>query len=117
MIKLYVNEDFAGNKCDIYLRKKLQGESIFYGYDGKNLIEKIIPDNEFHNVPSLLTIPYWMKDVLIREFTQIANKNGVNTENENLLQGKIKAMEVHLSDMREISKKLLDSKLNDQQRS
>lgn len=48
------------------------------------------------------------------EFTQVAQKNGINTENENLLQGKLKATEIHLEDMREISKKLLDSKLNDQ---
>lgn len=52
-----------------------------------------------------------MKDALIKAFINEGAKSNYRTENENLLKGKLEATQLHLQDMREFSKKLLENKL------
>ena len=101
-------------QCRIYLKEQQGSWTVLIGYNGEYLVrqdisESELPDEEYF---PLLIIPIQMKTMLISAFISEGSKLQLRTENENLLKGKLAATETHLNDMREMSKKLLDSLLD-----
>lgn len=96
-------------ECRIYVKHTRGLQSEIIGYDGKNILYQVLPDyptiDEF--LP-LLVIPLQMKQMLISAFIEQASKMKMSTKTESALEGKIEAMGMHLSDMRDLSQKLTD---------
>jgi hypothetical protein len=106
-MRLYVNEDFSRNRCDIYLVQDIGGENIFIGYDGENTIEQKFEKNtviDTQTIKPLLTIPHHLKDILVREFTNYGRERNISNGDENHLKGRLEATKEHLNDMRDLVK-------------
>lgn len=111
-MELIVQDRYEQMKTYFYLRDKKNGQTVIYGYDGECLIEQLpSQDGTANNFKPLFVVPNIYKDAIIKAFISEGANQNLRTENENLLKGKLQATELHLSDMREISKKLLDDKL------
>lgn len=112
-MELIVNENYGSMSIEIFGRVQQGNRIAIIGYDGDQLIEQIMPDNgslpEKDSIKPLLRMNRFVFDNLLVAFVELANKKKIRTENENLLQGKLVATETHLTDMREMSKKLVDA--------
>lgn len=106
---LIIEEDYRKLECRIYAREQRGSQVVIIGYDGESLVEYTLGPELIPDIKPLLTIPIMMKENLLKAFTQEASKINLNTENENLLRGKLEATELHLKDMRDFSQKLLDN--------
>ena len=112
-MELIFNDDYRRRQCEIYLREQQGSRIVMIGYDGEHLVQQTLSESEIpeFEIKPLLVIPLSMKSALIKAFTEQGAEMNIKTENENLLKGKLEATEIHLSDMREFAKKLLDNKL------
>lgn len=108
-MELIIEEDYRKLECRIYAREQRGSQVVIIGYDGESLVEYTLGPELIPDIKPLLTIPIMMKENLLKAFTQEASKINLNTENENLLRGKLEATELHLKDMRDFSQKLLDN--------
>jgi len=107
-MELIIEDVYVEMATKIYVKEKRGSKTIIIGYDGKNLVEQIIPEGEAKEIKPLLTIPFGMKENLIKAFIDLGAKNHLRTENENLLKGKLEATERHLEDMRKAFDNLLE---------
>lgn len=111
-MELFINKNIQENRADIYLIEKVGNREAFIGYDGEFLvrtdIDPFFPLSD--KVKPLLRVSLTLLPDLLKAFGDQTHKEGINTENENLLKGKLQATESHLSDMREITKHLLKIK-------
>lgn len=111
-MELIIQDYYERMQCKIYIREQRGSRTVMIGYDGENLVEQMLPETpEAIDIKPLLTIPFFMKDALIKAFVSEGAKQNLRTDNENMLKGKLEATELHLKDMREFSQKLLDNKL------
>jgi hypothetical protein len=112
-MKLIIEKSYRNHRCYVYLSEKQGSRQVFIHFDGSNLVEQVLPDNPSADmdIKPFFSVPMDMLDDLIKAFITEGAKQNLRTENENLLKGKLEATELHLSDMREFSKKLLDSKI------
>jgi hypothetical protein len=95
-----------------YLVDENNGKRTFIGYDGKRLISQPEEDpNTVKEFLPLLVIPMHLEKFIINAFIQAGADLNMRTENENLLQGKVQAIEFHLKDMQSFANKLLDHTL------
>ena len=103
-------------QCRIYIREEQGSRVVITGYDGQNLVQQVLGENNGldREFLPLLTIPIQMKDKLIKAFVAEGAKQNLRTENENLLKGKLDATSLHLDDMRTLSSKLICAFLNTQ---
>jgi hypothetical protein len=87
------------------------GHHFIIGYDGEHLVEqKVNHENEMtFNFKPLLRINMFQFDSLVKAFVDIANERKIHTEVEDHLKGKLESTETHLTDMREMTKKMLDA--------
>lgn len=112
-MELFFEDLYHKMECRIYVREQQGSRTVIIGYDGKNLVEQTLPDSPTaDDFLPLLVIPISMKPILIAAFISEGDKMNMKTEGESAIRGKLDATEVHLNDMREISKKLIDSVLN-----
>ena len=111
-MKLIFENRYERMLCNIYLQEMQGRTKVFFHFDGENLVEQKLPEGpDCVEIKPLLSIPIQMVDYLIKAFIDEGAKQNLRTENENLLKGKLESTELHLNDMREFSRKLLDSKL------
>jgi len=81
----------------------------------KNVEQVLGPPSEIEEpkIKPLFKIPMFDKQRFLSECVKIAADNNLRNENENLLKGKLEATELHLTDMRNMSKQLLDNRLKE----
>lgn len=111
--KLIINYIYSHMEVEIY-GQEIQGDRIYIiGYDGEYLIsqelkreDEMKPITEFK---PLLRVGLHQFDSIVKAFVNYANEKNIHTEVEDHLKGKLEATETHLTDMREISKKLVDA--------
>ncbi len=109
-MELIFEDRYERMQCCIYIKEERGIQTVIIGYDGEKLIEQTLTNTgENIDFKPLLTIPIFMKDELIKAFISEGAKSHLKTENESLMKGKLEAVELHLNDMREFSKKLLDN--------
>jgi hypothetical protein len=112
-MQLIINENFSHMSIEIYGRVIMGNRLLIIGFDGERLIEQeVTRENELMPLKEfkpLLIVGRFMFESLLKAFVEYANNKGMKTENENLLQGKLNATETHLTDMRELSKKLVEA--------
>lgn len=100
-----------GDTVTIWAVDRGDTEDRVYAYDSPSgLLE--VQAQKVHevnpNIKPLIRLPYRFAQVLFRAISEYNNKNGVKTKDESLIEGKLKATELHLTDMRELTKKLTD---------
>ena len=111
-MKLIIQDVYEEYATKIYIKENRGDETVIIGYDGKYLVEQVIPANKASkDIKPLIVIPMQMKDNLIKAFISEGAKNNLRTENENLLKGKLEATERHLEDMRKAFNELLKTKI------
>lgn len=114
--RLIVNENYSSMTMDFYGQSVEGGRLFIIGFDGEGIIkQEVTKENELATWPTfkpLLKISRFQFEELIKAFVNLADSKNIHTENEDLLQGKLKATEEHLSDMRKMNEKMLDSILH-----
>ncbi len=95
-VKIYVIDEKNGRRSEIKLDRK-----------SNNLIATVLDDNAANQVEPFLELPMNFFDDFVRAIVKYASENDIKTENENLLQGKLKATEKHLEDLRNYFDKAL----------
>ncbi len=103
------------NAVEIWLHERSGNKVINYSTDGANLIGTTLdPCQITDDLAPLLSLPRHMAQPMIDALVEFNSKIGRRSENENLLQGKLAATTEHLTDMRDMAKKLLESVINNQ---
>lgn len=112
-MEIFIERHLMKNKVEVYLKEQRGREDAFMHYDGENLVLKTIDptDPTVQDIKPFMVLPMNYFQAIVTAFTNEGKKMGISTENENLLRGKLEATELHLNDMREFSKKLLDKDL------
>jgi hypothetical protein len=111
--KLIINYIYHRMEVEIY-GQEIQGDHIYIiGYDGECLIsQELKREDEMKLITEfkpLLKVGIHQFDSIVKAFVEVANEKQIHTEGESVLQGKLTATETHLADMREMSKKLVDT--------
>jgi hypothetical protein len=107
-MELIIHDDYPNMVCRIYIKEERSGKTILTGYNGEHLIQQVLEDTDKNqNIKPLFVLPLMMKDALIKAFVSEGAKQNLRTENENLLQGKLQATELHLKDMKDLTFQLM----------
>lgn len=93
--KIYVIDDQGKDRYAVNLDEK------------GNLIQTLIPEAISCTVKPFLELPGNFYQLFIKAIMDHGNEIGLKSINENVLQGKLSATELHLDDMRAISKDLI----------
>ena len=80
--------------------------------DGR-LIQTLLEENCATVVKPFLELPSNIFDKFVKAITDYASDNNIKTESETLLQGKLKATEKHLEDLRGHFEKVLNKILSE----
>jgi hypothetical protein len=112
--KLIVNQNYGHMEIELYgLVEKHVGYGAIVGFDGDHIVEQeLTKENEmapWKDFKPLLRISMFQFKGLVNAFIDYANSNNIHTEAEDHIKGKLEAKEAHLTDMQEMSKKLLDA--------
>ena len=108
-MELIIHEDYNTGQCFFYIREKRGSYVHMTGFDGTHLIDtQLSNDGKEVKIQPLLIVPLHMKDTLLKAFMNEGVRKNIVLDNENHLKGKLEATELHLSDMREMTKKMTD---------
>lgn len=112
-LKLIVNHDYASFHVSIY-GQVIEGTRLFIigAEDGRMVEQEITAENEMAPMKTfkpLLTMSEFVFNSFLKAVVEYANNVPIKTRDESLIEGKLLATEKHLEDMREFSKKLLES--------
>jgi len=99
---------------EIWLHEDTATASRFINLDGDHLMVTVVENGMFpeEELKPFLKLPTQFANALFKAISDYNSEQGIKTKDENLLEGKLQATEVHLKDMREFSKKLLQIQLN-----
>lgn len=115
-MEVSIQRDYANNKAYIYLlggsRNSMIRENFSYSSEDQSIVINSINegDGSWTSLKPFLVLPIRMVDELIKAFTDLGSEMNIKTENENLLKGKLEATQLHLEDMRELTKHLIIKK-------
>jgi hypothetical protein len=111
-LKLIVNHDYASFNVSIY-GQVIDGTRLFIigAEDGRIVEQEVTAENELalKTFKPLLTMSEFIFNSFLKAVVEYANNVPIKTRDESLIEGKLLATEKHLEDMREFSKKLLES--------
>jgi len=114
-MEISIQRDYANNKAFIYLlggsRNSMVREGYSYNSEDQTIIVVTLQEEEvLQTIKPFLVLPIRMADELVKAFTNLGSEMNIKTENENLLKGKLEATQLHLEDMRELTKHLIIKK-------
>lgn len=112
-LKLIVNHDYASFNVSIY-GQVIEGTRLFIigAEDGRLIEQEITAENELAPMKEfkpLLSMSEFIFNSFLKATVEYANNIPIKTRDESLIEGKLLATEKHLEDMREFSKKLLET--------
>jgi hypothetical protein len=96
-VRIYVIDEVNGKRSEITLDR-----------ESKYLKSKTLDDTCANQLEPFLELPENFFNELVKAVVNYAFENNVKTENEHLLEGKLKATEKHLEDLRMYFGKALD---------
>jgi hypothetical protein len=85
--------------CDLYYNLDTDGVMIETRIENGRIATELKP---------FLELPRRFGETFLKGISDYNNTQGIITENENLLKGKLQATELHLADMRDLVKKYSD---------
>lgn len=107
-LKISVQQRAGGFSTEIYAYDERGNVAIFYSMDPEGrMVEQEVNMNEVHengHIKPLLVFPYAMYQRFVRGLAAV--DSGFKTKNETALEGKMKAKEEHLTDIKETNAKL-----------
>lgn len=112
-MEISIQRDYANNKAFIYLLGGSRNNAIREGYSYNSesqTVTGIVLEEFAANIKPFLVLPLKMADELVKAFTDLGSEMNIKTESENLLKGKLEATQLHLEDMRELTKHLIIKK-------
>jgi len=114
-MEVSIQRDYANNKAFIYLlggsRNNMIRENFSYNSEDQSVSVTCLNEAEFlQNIKPFLVLPLRMADELVKAFIDLGSEMNIKTESENLLKGKLEATQLHLEDMRELTKHLIIKK-------
>jgi hypothetical protein len=108
-IKIYIDKMWSSNSIQIWvIRHENNGDVFINIKDGELFETRCAPGELKVELKPFLELPWRFGDEFMKAISDFNSQNGIITENENLLKGKLQATELHLSDMRELTKKLTE---------
>ena len=109
-MELFINNDFARNRAEVYVVERIGETDRYYIYNGTEFYTKEIELTGIAKNPDikpLFIAPLRLIPALLKLFADEANKQGIKTSDEAVLQGTLNATKEHLMDMRDIVKHTL----------
>ena len=107
--KVYIEQDYAKNSYRIWVIRHETDYQVYINIINGELIETKVPRcSVVSDLLPFMELPRMFGDLYFKAIIDYNNQRGVNSENENLLKGKLQATELHLTDMRKITDKLMD---------
>lgn len=111
MMDVFVEKDFAGQKVKIFVREQRGHQDAFYSVNEDGGLTGTTVDRnspEIQPIKPFLELPYMFFKHLVKAMVEQTDKEGLKTENESKLEGKLEATSLHLKDMQDIAKQLLE---------
>lgn len=111
-ISVQIIERFDSNSIEIWLMEYAGGnKGINYYFDNGLLATAEIDEMQLLKEGKLkpfLKLPRYLATNLFKSISEYNSNNGIKTKDENLIEGKLKATETNLSDLRDIVGKLFE---------
>jgi hypothetical protein len=109
-IRFIVINDYETFNKKMYLEAYDNGRKVIIGMKDGLLTEQILENNTCSPIPikPLLEMPLYLGEDFLKAVANYLSSEGIKTENENLLKGKLDATEKHLEDLRRNFDKLLN---------
>ncbi len=106
-MEIHIEESFDTYNKKVWVIEKSHGKTIYYniGEDGLVTQTELLHTSDIkasEQMKPFMIMPMGFGEEFIKTFVKAAAFNGIKTENENKLQGRMEAMEEHLGDMRAI---------------
>lgn len=106
--KIYIDKMRTSNSIQIWVIRHEENGDVFINIKDDELFEtKVAPGELRAELKPFLELPWRFGHELLMAISNFNSQNGLITENENLLKGKLQATELHLTDMRDIAKTIL----------
>ncbi len=109
--EIFIEEDYPLNQLKIWLIENTYTGKLSIHFNGEYLVKITLNPNKANEAKPLVIIPREAESFILKELVDYQIKRGTKTSDENLLLGKLEATEKHLTDIRDIAFKLLNSKL------
>ena len=108
--KIYIDKMRPSNSIQIWVVRHESNGDVFINIKNEELFETQVSPGELKTeLKPFLELPWRFGHELLLAISNFNSQNGLITENENMLKGKLQATELHLTDMREITKKLISA--------
>lgn len=112
--KIYIEKMHSSNSIQIWVIRHESNCDVFINISDGELLETQVPAGELRReLKPFLELPWRFGHEILMAISAFNSQNGIITENENLLKGKLQATELHLTDMREITKKLISATIKE----
>lgn len=109
MLQVFIQDNFSQGKTEIYVKSERNSKEYFYHQEksGEPWTEvEIENQGVVDSIKPLLSVPHRMREDFLKAFIKAASDVGVKPESESHLEGKLKATELHLTDMRNLTNML-----------
>lgn len=100
MMKVYIDNAPFQNCCRIWFIEETGTERLVLQWDGK-FWKRVKADNGVEIEPTLLIPFFWGMDFL-KIFADAINNLGIKPDSVSIAEGELKAVKVHLEDMRRL---------------
>ncbi len=110
-MELIVERDIRTYTAMYFLKTESFGKDVFIGLKDGQLFEQTIDHTINQPLIPLFELDIRTSNIFLACMANYLSNQGMKTENENLLLGKLAATEKHLDDLRNMTFRLLDSVL------
>ena len=109
-MKLFIEKSINTGKVEVFACVDEADRVTYFSQENGDLVAKSIAKNDYsaQGVSPLIVLPHSLFEDFKRAMLEYLSNQGISTENENLLKGKLAATESHLADMQKAFNKLLE---------
>ena len=96
-LEIFIERKFNENCIEVWLYEHTHEGDKVISFDGDKMISTLIPKGLVtkEEAKPLLKLPVMFANILFKTIADYNSKNDIKTENENLLQGKFEATNLH----------------------
>jgi len=109
-LKMYIDKPVIGGNVKVYLIDESslsERRNLTYNSAEKNFTVTMMERGSAEKVEPFFEFPSDLFEDFVSEIVEFAKKENIKTDNESVLEGKLKATEKHLEDMRTYFEKAL----------
>lgn len=106
-MEVFIEKSWSHHNVKFFAKVEMNGGEGFLTQKGRHIaFHQIDPMDPSQPFEPLLELPRGIAQDFIKAIVKEANNQGIQTENESALKGKLEATEKHLSDLRDSSNSL-----------